>query len=227
MLKNNHNSITRIVVVRHGEAEHNVILDILENNVDANHKHIRDSNDKKIKLTHKGHIQAKKTGYELNKFNFDICLSSPYVRTIQTSKDIISEFDRKIRIIKDKRLREKDFGKLHGFSTDQIKKEHPDEYIKHERIGKYHYRPPKGESWEDVRIRIKDFIKYALKKYSGKTILVVAHSIPCKMFYAIFYGLSDEQTLSLKNTDNCGCSEYVSINFDKKIKTLYYNKILY
>ena len=37
---------------------------------------------------------------------------------------------------------------------------------------------PKGESYEDVKARVSDFLEFLKKNYDGKNIAIVAHKAP-------------------------------------------------
>ena len=88
-----------LVIIRHGESEQNAVLDLLEKDLDKNLlQHQKEIRDADIQLTEKGIFQAQKTGELLAKEEpFDICITSPYKRTIQTAENIISKFNYKIK----------------------------------------------------------------------------------------------------------------------------------
>ena len=209
----------RIIVVRHGESEQNAATDLLEKNLDEKllqaQKGIRDAD---IKLTEKGIWQAKETGKLLRKFELiDFCFCSPYIRTLQTAENIVSELNKKVEILKDNRLREKEFGRLHGFTKNEIKEKYPEEFFDREREGKYWYRLPRGENYPDVEARIHSFLDKLHRDCNGKTVLVVTHHVPCLMFRALFEHLGEKEVLELGNISNCGI-EIFEIDTTKKFE---------
>lgn len=75
----------KIILVRHGEAEHNVGL-------------VKD--DLQSRLTDKGKHQATITGKYLSKYTFDLVLTSALPRTIETAELILKENKHKPKTIK-------------------------------------------------------------------------------------------------------------------------------
>lgn len=73
-------------------------------------------------------------------------------------------------IIPDQRLRECNYGTLNGESSDIIEPMQEDECIE---------KPfPEGESYENVKARIADFLKFLKQNYEGKHVAIVAHKAP-------------------------------------------------
>jgi broad specificity phosphatase PhoE len=221
----------KLVIVRHGQSEQNVALDLLEDNIDellAQQKQIRDAD---IKLTSTGISQAQKTGlYLANYKQFDICFSSPYRRTLETSNEIINKLGYNLKIFKENRLREKEFGRLHGYKTEEIRNLYPEEFEDRERDGKYWYRLPRGENYPDVEARVYSFLDKLVRDWGGKNILVVTHQVPYKMFRALFEHLDEKEVLNLEDVPNCGLQEY-NIDFSKKeegrLRLTKFNQIFY
>ena len=75
----------------------------------------------------------------------------------------------KVPIIKDKRLRECNYGKFNGEVSAIV------EPLQEKSITK---RFPEGESYEDVKKRISDFLKFLKKNYDGKHVAIVSHKAP-------------------------------------------------
>jgi broad specificity phosphatase PhoE len=89
-------------------------------------------------------------------------------------------------IIKDKRLREIDYGNFtqaDSKKVDSIILRHID-------------RPfPKGESYKDVEKRMRGFLNDLLKKYPGKSVAIVAHRAPQLALDVILRGRTWKQTV--------------------------------
>jgi broad specificity phosphatase PhoE len=221
----------RLIIVRHGESEHNLAVDLFDEGSDELLRKQYDVRDMDIPLTKKGVYQAKETGkYLAKKERFDICFCSPYKRTLQTAQNITDQFDYDINIYLDNRLREKEFGKLHGLSKEQIKEKYPEEYHDRERDGKYWYRLPRGENYPDVEARIHNFLDKLVRDWAGKKVLIVTHQVCCKLFRALFEHLGEEEVLALEDIDNCGIQSY-SIDTSKvkegRLKIEEFNKVVY
>jgi len=221
----------KLVVVRHAQSELNLAQDILEDDLEGlleKQKKVRDAD---ILLSDKGILQAEKTGQYLSKKEkFDVCFSSPYTRTLQTAEGIISQFEKTVKIYKDNRLREKEFGRLHGFETEEIRRRYPEEFEDRKRDGKYWYRLPRGENYPDVEARIHSFLDKLVRDYGGQRVLVVTHQVCYKMFRALFEHLGEEEVLALKETPNCGIQTYeidVSKTKEGRLKLIDYDEVGY
>jgi broad specificity phosphatase PhoE/cyclophilin family peptidyl-prolyl cis-trans isomerase len=199
---------TRLVIIRHGESEQNAALDLKPELLDIDKvAAIRDAD---IRLTEKGIWQAKLTGQHLGKTEkFDICFCSPYLRTKQTAEHIVGQFSYPLKVYPDNRLREKEFGRLHGLLPKDVKERFPVEFSARERDGKYWYRFPGGENYPDVEMRISSFIERVSRQYAGRSILIVTHQVPFKLFRAIFSHLDEDGVLGLEEVKNCAIQEYV------------------
>lgn len=214
----------------HGESEQNAVLDLTEDleGLLEKQKLIRDAD---ICLTEKGILQAQQTGKYLSETEqFDICLSSSYKRALQTAQEIISNLGYELKLYEDDRLREKEFGRLHGFNAKEVKEKYPDEFFIRERDGKYYYRPLGGENYLDVKERVHGFLDKLVRDYSGKNVLVVTHQVPYKLFRALFEHLSEKGLLDLEAVHNCGMQEYLidtSEVPEGRMKLNFFNKINY
>lgn len=113
---------------------------------------------------------GKKQSLELGKIvadkKFELVFCSDLKRAVDTAK---LAFEKKYKIIQDKRLREANFGDFTDKPNAHFKS-HLSEYIK---------KPfPGGESYKDVETRILSFITDLKEKYSEKHIAIVAHQAP-------------------------------------------------
>lgn len=221
----------RLVIVRHGQSEQNVALDLLEDNLEElleQQKKIRDAD---IQLTETGIWQAQETGLYLSRYEpFDICFSSPYKRALQTSEEMINRLGYDLRIFKENRLREKEFGRLHGFKTEEIRELYPEEFEDRERDGKYWYRLPRGENYPDVESRVHSFLDKLVRDYGGKNVLVVTHQVPYNMFRALFEHLDEKCVLALEDSPNCGIQEYkidTSKMKEGRLNLIKFNEVAY
>ena len=78
-------------------------------------------------------------------------------------------FKDKVRIYQDERLRECNYGEYNAQPSKIV------EPLQEENITK---RFPGGESYEDVKKRVGDFLDFLKKKYDGKSVAIVAHKAP-------------------------------------------------
>ncbi len=155
-------AITKIIFVRHGQAEHNV----LKMSSSARDKH---------PLTDVGMQQAQEVAENLADEKIDVVFSSPILRAKQTAE----AYSKKVgaEIIFDDRIAEISSGNWEELSQDDPAiKAQRDIYKALSVDDRYAFkRGETGESWADMDIRVKDFLDDVLKKYAGKTIVCFAH----------------------------------------------------
>jgi probable phosphoglycerate mutase len=75
----------------------------------------------------------------------------------------------------DERLREKEFGILDRLTRLGIEQRHPELAASRQLVGKFYYRPPAGESWCDVILRLRSVLDTISLHHGGKHVLIVAH----------------------------------------------------
>jgi broad specificity phosphatase PhoE len=91
-------------------------------------------------------------------------------------------------IIPDARLRECNYGKLNGASSHIVEPMQEEECITN--------RFPEGESYEDVKARIADFLEFLKKNYDGKSVAIVAHKAPQLSLDVLIKGKTWKQALA-------------------------------
>lgn len=145
-----------------------------------------------ILLTEKGKKQIENVAKKLGSKKINLIFSSDIPRAKETA-EIISK---KIRIkpIFDSRLREINMGIYKGKPTEEYKKDFPD------RRQKFFNQPLNGESRQDCRKRMMDFLEEIDKKYRNKNILIISHGTPLYLLEGTVRGLKDEKLLE-KNED--------------------------
>ena len=117
---------------------------------------------KQVELNELGKEQAIKLG-ENTEYKFDIIFTSDLVRAIDSANLAWPKVDK----IKDKRLRECNYGKYDGQDKKLVV------YEEHIEIPF-----PNGESLKDVEIRMYSFINYLKESFYDKKIGIVAHRAP-------------------------------------------------
>jgi broad specificity phosphatase PhoE len=200
-----------LVIVRHGQSERNVAKDRAreEHKLEVWSDHLRDVD---TPLTALGVQQAVATGQFLReKFNFDMVFTSPYLRTIQTAKQIMTQMPVAPSIMYEERIREIEFGVLDGLTRDGIQRFYPQEFARREREGKYWYRPPGGESRPDVALRVHSFLGTLTREYRRRSVLVICHSVVVLIFRRLLERWDEAQYIKVDAEDdvlNCSITAY-------------------
>jgi len=128
-------------------------------------------------LSGTGFLQAAQLGERYAMKEIDAVFCSDLQRSCLTAEIAFGEKD--VPIIRDKRLREWDYGDLSGFPREQVDSE------KLSRIS----RPfPNGESCEQAVNRVRGFLEEVLQSYKGRTVLIIGHSAT---WYALEHWIND------------------------------------
>jgi len=206
-------------VVRHGQSAGNVARDAAE----AGGLHLIDiaERDVDVPLSALGERQADALGHwfaELPEAERpDIVLSSPYVRARQTGNRVLAALrsrpggDDVIACVHDERLREKEFGILDRMTTVGIHEKYPELAAQRRHVGKFYFRPPGGESWCDVILRLRSFLDMLAREHRGDRVLVVAHQVIVNCMRYLLERLDEQQILAidrLGDVPNCGITSY-------------------
>lgn len=135
---------------------------------------------KDVTLTELGKEQAVNLGKN-TPYKFDVLFTSDLIRAVESASLAFPD----MIVIKDKRLRECNYGVLDGEDKSKvIYEEHIDIPFKN------------GESLKDVEVRIRDFLNFINKNYNGKTIGIIAHRAPQLAIEVITKNISWKEAIS-------------------------------
>jgi broad specificity phosphatase PhoE len=113
--------------------------------------------------------------------------------------------------IRDERLREKEFGILDRLTHLGIRKKYPDLAEQRGHVGKFYFRPPGGESWCDVILRLRSFLEMVTREYRREKVLIVAHQVTVSCMRYLLERMDEAQILAIDRTrdvPNCGVTSY-------------------
>jgi broad specificity phosphatase PhoE len=103
----------------------------------------------------------------------------------------------------DERLRDRELGILDLLTSHGVDTLLPDEAARRRWLGKFYYRPPGGESWADVALRVRSLLgdlDRAADAQPGQPILIVAHDAVVMVFVYVCIGLSETELLEFART---------------------------
>jgi 2,3-bisphosphoglycerate-dependent phosphoglycerate mutase len=175
--------MAKIYLFRHGQSEFN-LKKVFTGWIDS-------------KLTTLGIEQAKEIGEKLKDKKIDIAYVSRLSRAKDTLTEVLKFHPECKDIIVDDRMIERSYGSLAGMSHEETIAKYGQE-----QFDKWHRgwldRPPEGECFADVEIRVKEFIDDLKKKYGGKDlgIAISAHGNSIRLFRKIMEEASIEETCS-------------------------------
>jgi probable phosphoglycerate mutase len=202
-------------LVRHGESAGNVArdkahaaglerIDIADRDVD-------------VSLSARGEEQSAALGAWFAELppdrRPDIILSSPYRRAVSTAEIIQGSMARRpeMQLVIDERLREKEFGILDRLTRQGIQKLYPDQAEIRKHLGKFYHRPPGGESWCDVILRLRSALHTMSIHYAGQRVLVIGHQVLVLCFRYLIENLTESQLLHIDaqgDVANCSVTDY-------------------
>lgn len=184
-------------LVRHGESLGNV-ADAHAHRAGADRLEL-DVRDPDVELSDTGRAQAEALGRYLAALPEDerptAVLSSPFTRALSTAR--LAARGLGLRVRTDERLRERDFGLFDRMTGAGIREQYPEEAGRRDLLGKFYYRPPSGESWADVALRIRSLLATEALRHDGERLLVVAHQAVIMVFRYVLEELSEQELLTV------------------------------
>ena len=139
--------------------------------------------------------------------------SSPYLRALQTTALITDELGPRVPVVQivDERLREKEFGILDRLTKAGIVARFPQEAVRRQETGKFYYRPPGGESWCDVILRLRSVLDTIQLQYRRERVLIVTHQVVVLCFRYLLERMNERQILQIDaagDVANCSLTAY-------------------
>jgi len=139
-----------------------------------------------VELTTLGEQEARFAGILLENYIIDIAFTSVLKRAVHTLAIILNEMGKKIPVIQNAALNERNYGNLQGLNKTDMELKYGVEKVLSWRRS-YDIAPPNGESLKDTYNRVvpyyNTFVKPQLQE--EKNILIVAHgnSLRALMMY--------------------------------------------
>jgi 2,3-bisphosphoglycerate-dependent phosphoglycerate mutase len=162
-------------ILRHGESTGNVaataaetagveLIDIPERDAD-------------VPLSDTGRRQASAVNRWLREQPADrrpeVAVVSTYLRARQTAELALAGLG--VRAVLDERLRDRELGVLDLLTSHGVDVRLPGEAARRARLGKFYYRPPGGESWTDVLLRLRMLLLQLRLEHPGGRVLWFGH----------------------------------------------------
>ena len=201
-----------LYLVRHGESAGNVARDAAlkagEAMIDI------DVRDVDVPLSDLGQRQSVALGRWFGALpptqRPNIVLTSPYLRARDTAELIVRTAGMpadSYSLIVDERFREKEFGILDRLTAVGIREHYPDQAEFRRLLGKFYHRPPGGESWCDVILRLRSATEMIAREYCGQRVLIVCHAVVVLCMRYILEHMTEPELLGIdKKADIANCS---------------------
>ncbi len=168
-----------------------------------------------VPLSQLGERQAAALGrwWARNLQQMDVIFCSPYVRAQETASIALRSADWSVPVVVDERLREKEFGLLDRLTRAGIEAQFPEQAEMRRRLGKFYYRPPGGESWTDVILRLRSIFDEICSEYADRRVAVVAHQVNVLCFRYVLERLDEKELLAIDRAGdvaNCSVTTYLA-----------------
>ncbi len=206
----------KLWIVRHGQSAGNVARDAADA---AGHSIIDlDIRDVDVPLSALGHEQAAAVGHWFASLpegeRPEVILASPYLRARETARAICeaggATGEARPPLV-DERLREREFGILDRLTTAGIREKFPEQAEHRASLGKFYHRPPGGESWVDVILRLRSALDTISLHHADKRVLIVCHQVVVLCFRYILEEMDEATILGIDREGevvNCGVCAY-------------------
>ena len=186
-----------IVLVRHGQSTGNQANDAArEAQADELDLEERDAD---VTLSDTGRNQAEALAKWLRELDDDVrptcVITSTYLRAAETARLSLEGLD--LELAMDERLRERDLGILDGLTGRGIRNRHPEEAARREKLGKFYYQPPSGESWADVVLRVRSLLDDLREGYDDERVWMFTHQAVIMSFRYVLEDLSEQDVLEI------------------------------
>jgi broad specificity phosphatase PhoE len=209
-------------IVRHGESAGNVARN--EAHASRRARISVAERDADVPLSDLGESQARALGRWFAAMALAdrpcVVLTSPYLRARRTV-DLVREeggFSPDAGApIADERLREREFGILDRLTGAGIRQLFPEQAEFRRLLGKFYHRPPGGESWCDVILRLRSCLDTVSLHFPERRVLVVAHQVVVLCLRYLIENLDEDRLMAIDaqgDVANCAVTEY---RFDPSI----------
>lgn len=123
--------------------------------------------------------------------------SSPYLRARQTAALAIETAGIQLPLQIDERLRDRELGVIDALTRLGVQQRLPLEAERRRWLGKFYYRPPGGEAWTDVALRLRSLLIDLDRDGADARVLLVCHDAVIMVLRYVCEGLTEEELLHI------------------------------
>jgi broad specificity phosphatase PhoE len=208
--------------VRHGQSAGNVARESAE--LAGNLEIDLPTRDVDVPLSDLGRQQSSSLGRWFGQLSEEerpnVVLVSPYTRARETARVLIGAAglnQDELTYVVDERLREKEFGVLDRLTKYGIRHKYPEQAEIRSVLGKFYHRPPGGESWCDVILRLRSVVDTITREYRQDRVLIVAHQVIVNCFRYLLERMTEEQILAIDSAHDVANCSITSYEFDPSL----------
>lgn len=201
-------------IVRHAQSVGNVDSDRARR--EGREMWTTEARDPDVELSPTGAGQAVELGRHLAGMPPapDVVWCSPFVRARRTGELAVEAGGAALAGAPwtiDERLRDRELGVVDRLTGPGIRARYPELADLRRRFGKFYFRPPGGESWADVGLRVRSVLGDMREENDGRNVLVFAHDVVLLMFRYVIESMDEATVLGVSRDDpvrNCGITTY-------------------
>jgi broad specificity phosphatase PhoE len=158
-----------------------------------------------VPLIPEGRGQAEEARASFDGTPFDVAVSSPLRRSIETASIVTGLPADRIEI--DELATERSFGAMEGLRPAEVRERLPEvRYLHIGDIG-YSLNPPGGEPFPALQDRARRFLEGLLERYRGKRIVVFSHQNFLQQLHGVLLGLDAFESLE-RDVLNCELNQF-------------------
>jgi broad specificity phosphatase PhoE len=214
-------ALTQLILVRHGQSEGNVAAE------QAQREHLDridvPARDPDVVLSETGQRQADAVGRWLTALAAEerpeVIWTSPYQRARETAERALAVAEVELDYRVDERLRDRDMGITDQLTRRGIVAQFPEEAERRDWLGKFYYRPPGGESWADVALRVRGVLTDLAHTEKHDRVLITAHDVVLLLFCYVAEGLNEKEVLDRARTNGLRNAAICRIRRDEESPT--------
>lgn len=213
--------VRELILVRHGQSEGNVAAEAAAR--DELPRIEVPARDPDVVLSEAGRKQAEAVGRWVEELSEGkrpgVVWTSPYRRARETAEIIMKACDLQLDVRVDERLRDRDMGITDMLTAAGIRELYPEEAERRSWLGKFYYRPPGGESWADVALRVRSVLAELMTMESEERVLISAHDVVIMLFCYVADAWDEETVLDRSKTDGLRNASICRIQRDEESPT--------
>ena len=123
--------------------------------------------------------------------------SSPYRRAADTARFALAQAHLDLPLLLDERLRDRDLGITDTLTAAGVRARYPEEAERRRWLGKFYHRPPGGESWADVALRVRSVLADLDRQDRAERVLITCHDAVVLVFRYVCEGLDEAEILAI------------------------------
>jgi probable phosphoglycerate mutase len=146
-----------------------------------------------VPLSAIGVEEARKAAADLVRMHFDLVITSPLARAVQTAEIFANG---RVPVKTCDLCTERDFGILEGLTWDEVRNLEPAVLLIQVGYDLHTVNPKGAEPFEDVWQRAREFRRLLFEKHKGAEVMIVSHGVFLQLFNGLLRGLSCIESLA-------------------------------